>query len=807
MSNYTPEQLKAITQKKGNLVVTASAGSGKTRVMTQRFIDLTVSGATEVDRVLCVTFTRLAAEELKSRLKRSLMNAMLASVGEKAQRLKRQLEKLPSAAVSTVHSFCNFLIQKYFYVAEVDPQFTVIDEKTSDGFKKSAVDELFESLYESGDKDFLILLETFISSRSDRALKEIVIRFYDFISSEVDGQAYLSRSVYAYGEQGVKNAVNGLIGIYIDKLCLLKDAAFKLIAASKDLGLDRYVAVLEPICEYIDKLDKTRSLSDLIAFSMGDFTKPRVTVKGDEDKKTVSDAVGDVLSHIKTIAEKCREYLNFADFNENARKAGKVLAALKSVVERFSSVYARLKSDIAALDYSDLEHYAYKVLCSDEVLNEVKSDYDYVFVDEYQDTNAIQEAIFSKIENDNLFVVGDEKQSIYGFRGCDSTIFAERIRAAQEDQLVSLDKNFRSAKSVVRAVNKVFTASMTPHCSGIDYAAHPMVYGGLYDGSDGVAALVVSGSGGAKKSDLVKGVYSVEKHLELLKRAEPQKEQVAVRKIVESVVGQRYFVTGADGKKEQKTIGFGDIAVLTRTSKAAVDKTVAELTAAGIPVSSDSKRSIGDYPEIKLIVDLLKAVYYGGKEDFSLAAALHSPVGGLDDESLMLIRKTFEGGTYYSAVRRYAEERIDGISIKLNDFFAYIGRLKTFAAFEPVVDIVKRLVKDSRLDAYFLTESFGALKEKRLERFIVEMESSDATLDDFVKNHEAILENMTVCLTGGDDSVKVMDIHQSMGLEFPVVILTEQGRNFFGMGRRDKFTRSRKYGVGLKRYDAEKRTA
>ena len=200
MSNYTPEQRKVIDRESGNLVVTASAGSGKTRVMTERFINLVIKNKTSADRILCVTFTKLAAEELKTRLSKALRNAMLSAEESEALRLRSEIEKLPSASISTVDSFCNTIVKKYFYAVGVDPQFTIIDEKSSAKLKKVAMDELFESLYEEDDKALPILIATFVKGRSDRKLKETVFKLSEFVSCEVDGEKYLEGCVAKYDE-------------------------------------------------------------------------------------------------------------------------------------------------------------------------------------------------------------------------------------------------------------------------------------------------------------------------------------------------------------------------------------------------------------------------------------------------------------------------------------------------------------------------------------------------------------------------------------------------------------------------------
>ncbi len=808
MTDFTPEQLKVINCESGDLIVTASAGSGKTRVMTERFINLVLKNKTSADRILCVTFTKLAAEELKTRISKALRGAMLAADEKEALRLRSEIEKLPSAAISTVDSFCNTIVKKYFYVADVDPQFTIIDDKASAKLKKVAMDELFESLYENDDEALSTLLPTFIKGRSDRRLKDIVFKLSDFLSCEVDGEKYLEHSVAKYDEQGVKNAVNGLIDLFIKKLSALLSPIERLKEESERSGLTKYVEFLNKVADDVKYLEKEKSVESVCAFKSIKFVKPKQSTKDDPEKTFVSDKINEILSVIRDLSEKYYGFFTLTDQYARCERVGKVLSCLADYVKRFNAKYDEMKREISALDYSDLEHYAYKILCAPDVCEEIKNDYDYIFVDEYQDTNGIQEAIFSKLDDNDLFVVGDEKQSIYGFRGCDSTIFESRVENSPPDMVVNLDKNFRSTDSVIKAVNGLFSAVMTKSTAGKDYSAHPMIYGGLYDKTVGRVCIVRYAKAERSKSTLPEGVYSVKKHLLTLNDDSEGQEERAVRTIIDKVYGEKYVVTDRGGNDVEKKIGFNDIAVLTRTGTGAVDRIVKELTSCGIPVVSNSKRSIGEYPEIKMIVSVLDAVAYSGKEDFSLATALRSPVGGLTDSELLTIRNTFKDGSYFEAVNNYRLGRIDGISIKLNEFFDYIEKLKLLSQFEGVSGIVKRIVEDKNLDLHLLTERFGELKVKRLERFIGELESGDdeMSLTDFFVNKEAVLENMTISFADGDNAVRVMDMHQSKGLEFPVVILCELKRNFYAMDRREQFTASRKYGIGLKYYDVESKT-
>ena len=809
MSNLTPEQLKVVNRKNGDLVVTASAGSGKTKVMTLRYVKLVTDDVADVDDILCVTFTKLASEELRSRLEDGLKKALASETDpKKAARLKEQLKKLPSAAISTVDSFCNTLVRKYFYAVDVDPQFSIIDKTVSDKLKLVAADEAFEKLYEAGDERLLLLLKTFIRSRSDRELKELVIKTYEFLSSEYDGDAYLDKSLSLYAPEGVKNVVNALIDGFIDKCELLRASAESLSLRCKEAGIDSYVGFLSMLFSGLDYLKEKRTEEAFFAAMPKSVRKPSVRKGNDEERAELSDLVGSILERYKALYKTYGEALDLPEKEYRAGEAGKVLEALIFVVKVFGGEYTAQKREISSLDYNDLERLADKILSVPEILKEVKEQYKFVFVDEYQDTNGLQEALFSRLNDGDLFIVGDEKQSIYGFRGCDSALFESHISGAESDELVSLDKNFRSSRAVVDAVNNVFGAVMTARTVGRNYADNPMIYGDLYGEEQGVAEIVLFSKRKKEKATLPAGVYSVEKHLRSLAASKTYGEEKVVADIIEKVYGTKYHALDNSGKLVEKEIGFKDIAVLTRTNGGVSESVAAELISRNIPVFSDSEKSIGGYPEIKLVVSILTAIESSGKEDYSLVTALRSPVGGLNDEQLFLIRKTYKDGSFYEAANAYRVGVIDEVSIKLNEFFEYIGRLKTLSFVESAASIMKRIVADKRLDIALMASPFGSLKVRRIERLISSCEGGGETLTvrEFLRRSDAVLANLTLSFTDGEGAVRIMNVHQSKGLEFPVVILCELGKNFYAMDKRDSVTFSRHGGVGLKYYDVKSKT-
>ena len=803
MSKFTLEQTEVINHTSGSIMVTASAGSGKTRVMVERFIKLVTEGYARVREVLAVTFTRLAAGELKERLKKALYDKI--KEGGDVERLKEEIDDLPVADISTIDSFCSNIVRKYFYIVGVSPSFKVLDPSEASAIKEKAAQEMLERLYETDDPDLSLLLKVFRKKRSDKALVAQIIGLFNFADSEKDGVAFYENFIDSYTEEGAKKVENELIGLYIKKFKALTKPFYDLRTRAFAMNEGKYVEYCSSFISYMDMLEAEPDINGLSLYFSADRTKPSVRTKDDPVKKELSDNITFAQKKLNNVITQAKNTFCDDDRYKKVTLTLPIVRALVRLTKLFAEEYSREKAEVSSLDYGDLEHFCYKILLNDEAREEIAGAYKYVFVDEYQDTNGIQEAIFSLIDRDNLFVVGDVKQSIYGFRGSDSNIFLDGLsRHKSEGRVaVNLSVNFRSTKGVLSCVNNVFSDIMTVESSGIDYASEPMEYGGLYNDCVGSAAICrLLTENETKNVDL--GVYGVLKHLETECDENVVGEENLVRYIIEQNIGKDFFDPSI-GKV--RPITFKDIAILTRKNSGLADRIVAELARGGIPVVSDSKRSIGEYPEINLIVGILKTVSTAGHDDVALACTLKSPLGKLTDAEMYAVREADElkDDTFYSATKKY--DKKDVISEKLSKFFAYLDELRLFSSFSDAASVLRKIVADKNLELEFLSEPLGEFKVRRIERFIAECSKLSLTVENFLSRSDELLKNMTVSVSGGDSSVKVMSIHSSKGLEFPIVILTELDSQLFSLDKRSEIFLDRKAGLGVKYYDFDTHTS
>ncbi len=823
--NYTPDQRKAVIAEGRNVLVSASAGSGKTFVMIERVIRLIVEGKAEVGEILAVTYTTAAAEEMKQKLVKAIIAEINA--GRDVARFRKALSEVPTASISTFHSFCANLIRTYFYALDVDPSVSVADENQAGELKNKALDSLFESLYETRDEDFLYLVRIMGRSRGDDSLKETVKKLYEFASSEKSAEEFLTKAAENITEKSFYKSENELYGIFAAYIKELIRIGENLASLAANYG---YTVYVEYVGELLVKLKTCLNAKDfrslIKAAGLSVPKAPRTTSKDDEDLAAYKGKLEyfkkkckDVYDDIREASPNDDEEKDLSEYLSTARAT----KALCRLTIDFGKEYARLKADAAALDFADLEHFAYRLLSENpDVLSAVKQKYKYVFADEYQDVNGIQEAILSLISSDNAFMVGDVKQSIYAFRGCNPDIIAAKFERYErgEGETVSLDANFRSTDAVLAAVNKTFSPIMTKDFGGTDYKNNPMTGSGKYPQGYGETILIEIPE--AEKEKTIKGgVYDIVDDVNAPAPKAAFAEGAVVANIVRKEAGGKVYDLKA---KREREVTPKDFAVLTRNSSGFPTEIVRHLKRNDIPVSSSAKNPVGDYPEIKLLKDLLKIIVRFA-DDAPLFACLKSAIGGVSEAEAAEIKRaayaaiTSDTGdkpaatkkpTFADCYRWYLLSGEDeNIRNKLKNFDEYISKIRLLSGFENAGEILSRVLSETGLDLEILSQKNGEIRLSRVERFIAEAGSGEngLSVSKFLTRAESDDGDVSVGSSDGDDSVTVTSMHASKGLEYPIVILAGLGKRFNLDDTKKEILTDRYEGIALKFYDEEsKRT-
>ncbi len=802
--NLTEMQLKAVRHLHGNALVSASAGSGKTRVVIDRIIRLITEEGVKVNEILAVTFTKLAAEEMKDKLKTALTKKYLET---KDRQYKEQLELVSSSDICTIDSFCSKLIKKYFYILGIDANLQVLEESKQKRLVETAMNEVFERLYDEGDENFKKIIPMFDNYRGDNGLKEAVKSVYKHLDSEGSFENLLRKSedlyanAYKYLTSEYKEQIVEIATEYKQEFLELKNAF------SEDLARKEYCSRL------VSLLDNLLNAEDYFDYFY-EYNKLNLNLPlGKSKQGELQQALKDLADAFKKkIAPIVKVFaIDKTKESENLNSSLEIAKILINLASEYSKEYQKLKEEENAVDFSDIERYASILLKNQEILSEVKNLYSYIFVDEYQDVNDIQEEIITLLSNDNAFFVGDSKQSIYAFRGCNPEFFNKKFKSYNEGlgTPISLDYNFRSAPKVVDGVNEIFSAVMTENYGGTNYKDNSMIYGGLYGDYQGVCQIHLIKKPEKKEKQLVKrGVYSVVNANEFLE-TEDVKDEV---KFIINLIGERLGKPYYDLKsKEYKTIGLGDICILLRSmgSKNKLsEELVHTLVSMGIPVSSSVKKSISDYPEIKVLLNLVSLLVCA-ERDIPLASVMLSMGNFSEDELSLVALAGWKAYTKsFSQSVEIACKKDDELGKKCREFLSWLDKKRLIAEFLPAQDVLNSIIKETGYLAKVTSSPFGHARVKRIERFLAEtiVSGKKMRVVEFEGHINEVLKDLSISESFGEDTVKVMTMHASKGLEFPVVIVAGVSKQFNYQDLYGSVLYEKNSGLAVRSYNDENMT-
>ena len=845
-TRWNGQQQEALDAE-GRIIVSASAGSGKTAVMVERMQRKILAGSEgggcEADQVLALTFTKMAAAQMRDRIEGSLIeriNDTGVPMAER-ERLKGQLALLPSAQISTIHAFCANLIRSYFYMTGngteegVDVSFEIMTDEDPEmsELKSLAMDGVFADGYGSDrdppDPDFMDLLNIYYRKKDDR-LSDMLFELYGKLRVQEGYRTKLEQAVAGDGPS-FDTVCENLLADAKDRAGHMR-AQLEGFAGELD-GLDApktsdYVQALIGICGRILSQEDYFGLCGLAAgVTFPDKRKKDASPRSRElldAAGTYCDALKDLCAELKDTADRKTELARFGNARGTAGRIAKYLL-------KYDGAYTRCKRARGKLDYSDLEHIALRLLQDETMREETRKRYRYVFVDEYQDVNPLQDAIIRQVAGENLFLVGDVKQSIYRFRGSSSRYFSERweqFRAG--DSAVRLDTNYRSCKKILDAVNDFFRGREDPpkEDRGAEEAGGPapageggcgrdvpgpfpgrlipdyedMTGGSACGPEDGrVEAHIFWGSDPKEETGGAQGVYSVRQaYGEAGTGAvKPRAEILAVWDVIERELGRKIY----DRKEKRcRNVRYGDIAVLAQKMTGTVPELVKYLTEVkGVPVTSTAKVNLCDFSEIRQLQDIL-SIIDNPMQDIPLCSALLSGMGDLTDDDLAEI--ALSGGetlTFCGKAKKRSEEG-DALGGKLKLFYDCLERYKNLAQLISAAELLERLLAEKGIEAGWLARPNGTQRLAHIQAFIAC--ARGMTVHEFLIFLKGVNGEIFVTENGGEGALRVATMHASKGLEYPVVILTDlAGRTQTSSG--DDVYYSEAFGLAPRCYDRERR--
>ena len=841
---WTPEQESAIMSPKDSnlgaqtLLVAAAAGSGKTAVLVERIITRLkdMENPLSVQELMVVTFTKAAAAEMSARIGVALAKAMESTDDKALQaRLERQLNLLPSAHISTLHSFCQWVIRSYFYKLDIPPTARIGNEAEMALLKQEVLENLLKEAYEHNTYGIFDLSDFFSDDKSDAGLQDKVLSLYEFAMSQSNPDGWMRHAVEPYKaaqEQDLRDTLWGRAmwddqQTEIDRIADRIEQMEPLLESP--VGPKKWDKVYQEQLAALAQLKGAQTWSDMVDVcrNLDTFTKASFTSLGKALEKGEVD--GALADEFKSLGSQNKDslkgmknglfHIDESVLQQQFKDQYPLIHNLVELTIAFHKAYDEAKKEQGIMDFSDLEHLCLALLVEpgteddpqpSEVALELQDTFKEIMVDEYQDTNGVQETIINLISRvDNRFYVGDVKQAIYSFRMADSSLFMNKYNTYglmndAVERRIDLAKNFRSHENILTTTNFIFYQIMTQEAAELDYGEKESLIPGRIveeapsDWVGGAVELHLLDTSDTNRSDETDGDSETAGD-------EPENNERELDFIIQKIKelhASKKQVQNADGSFRQ--IQWRDFAVLRRSLAGWGTRAVAAMRQAGIPAVVNERDGYFEAQEIQLLLSLLQIID-NPEQDLPMAAVLHSGLVGLDANELGALRLTGDG-SLWSVMHLYAEQAQDE---RLLQFIAHIERWRTLSRRHGVADLLwdvyetldyvnyvgampNGLVRRANVMAlYERAKGFESSGFRGLFRFLRFVESlRDSNQDMAVAN----------VVTEADDVVRLMTIHKSKGLEFPVVFLSGVQKKFNTMDFNSPLLVDKNGGIGLKGY-------
>lgn len=823
---FTPEQETIIQHREGNVLVSAAAGSGKTAVLVERIVQMILdpNDPVPVDQILVVTFTNAAARQMKEKIRQRIEEALDDRPEDLF--LEEQYHAMAVSSIMTLHAFCLRIMEEYITrIPDLDPGFRVADETEMLLLKTDVLAAVLERFYtealkpEPGQEsqDFLAFMEAFGGSRRDNQVEERLLSIYQFMQSDPDPMGWLARSVAALDpdtwhapREGEQAAVgwSRLVEQKVQTLVQQGWAAYQAL----DEQFARALQALHLTEKELARGQKLRAALDeawdavhfeaagaVIAEQCSRIAWPRMSYDLFKEDPQQAELAKQTVSRMKEAVGRCGSfYASFYAPEAQKRQRELVLPAARGMaqlIRAFDAAYQAAKHEKNLVEFADFEHHALAILQDAQICADLRDQYRYIYIDEYQDSSPIQEAIIEKIarktaegQSCNVFMVGDIKQSIYRFRQADPTLFLEKYQSydrqavAPRPRLLVLSQNFRSSRSVIAAVNDIFEALMQTESAEMEYGDDQRLRPGLAEEAQGRPA----------------ELWVLEAPQGEDSQAKIEAEAALTARQIESLLAEGY------AKR--------DIVILLRSIAQQGEIYRKALAARGIEAYTESSENFYDTLEVRTVLNLLHIID-NPRQDIPLMGVLHSPMVGLSAAQLGQIRLAARQADFYEALLAFAQGDPASDTVqKVKRFLNQLSGWREAARRYTVHDLLWKLYRETQYDVYVSSMPGGALRRANLdlllEKSIAFEKGMYSGLYQFLRYIEKIDKNRKTqeeakILGEEEDLVRIMTIHKSKGLEFPIVFVAGLGREFNRRDQRDALLLHAKLGIGVDAVDAQ----
>ena len=836
---WTKEQLQAIQEKGTNILVAAAAGSGKTAVLVERMIHKIINDKIDIDRLLVVTFTNAAAAEMRERVLEAIYKKL--DENPEDENLQRQITLLNKASICTIDSFCLEVVRNHFYELEnISPNFRIADTTEIELLKQEILDDIFEERYENQDEDFSDLINTYTSYRDDTPLKDLIFKIYTYIQSNPFPEDWLKEKIEMFHIQDFekdfsKNPYGEILLREVEEE--LVDDIHTLEEVGKNLrgeaGLEKFA---ETIDDDIDKLkmlkgnldnwDRAYEIYSHFVFA----TWPRQKIDS-----SVKDKAKEIRDDVKKkFSKKLSKIFIYSskDANQDIYDMYGILVKLEKIILDFGEEFNKRKRNKNIVDFNDIEHLALNILLKHEngeiqpteVANTYKEKFVEIAIDEYQDSNMVQEYILTAISNGkNTFMVGDVKQSIYKFRQAMPDLFLSKYKTYQlketkkdEDNLkIQLFKNFRSRENVLNFTNLIFQDIMSENLGEIEYTKEEYLnLGANYEAIHQNLETEIDVIDLKEKEERYQEEAENEENeneLEEERLEDIQIEAKFVANKIKELVNNKFqvFDKKINGFRD---IQYRDIVILLRSTKINAPIFEEEMINLNIPVFSENSQEYLDSIEIQTIMSLLKIID-NPMQDIPLVTVLRSHIGNFSDDELVEIRLSDKYDNFYTAMQKAKINVSKELKEKIDTFFESLEKWRKEKEYLALDEFIWKLYADTHYYTYVGLMPNGDLRQANLKMLFERARQYEAASFKGLYNFINFIEKLHLgsgdlgaakLIGENDDVVRIMSIHKSKGLEFPVVFLSATGKQFNLMDLNQNILLHQKLGIGVKYIDYER---
>lgn len=872
--SWTTEQQQVIDLRNRNILVSAAAGSGKTAVLVERIVKIITdkNHPVDIDHLLIVTFTNAAAAEMRERIGNAIEKALDEQPGD--EHLLRQLTLIHNAQITTIDSFCLYVVRNHFHEIDLEPNFRIGDEGELKLLREDVLGKVLEQNYEEPSEAFSDFVEGYASGRTDAALNEMILQLYEFSRSYPWPEKWLDSfvGIYRIENREELDRAEWLAPLtqnirFVLKDCeqLLKQA---LAVTQQDDGPDMYEKAVRSDLEKYESLSKLTSFCEL-SVALSDIKYDRLAssrgFEGDPDKlelvKSLREQAKDVVKKL------CKQYFFCSPemMIEQLERTEPMLEEVVRLTKQFADEFAAAKRRKNLVDFHDVEHFALQILVDEETekvkktAEEFRDTFEEIMIDEYQDSNEVQETLLRSISREergenNIFMVGDVKQSIYRFRLARPELFMKKYDSYSLEesttQRIDLHKNFRSREEVLTCTNDIFYKIMVRSLGNVEYDAEAALYPGASYPAIGMKKTAGKEETAEEQTkhniaDFTPEILLADSNDELLEDTEFSDKKTLEAKIVAEEIRHLMKTQPVTDKAtgELRAARYSDIVILLRSLSGWADSLVEVLNGNGIPAHTVSSTGYFSTVEVQTVLSMLRLLD-NPRQDIPMAAVLRSPMAGLTDEELAVLRLEDGSVPFHEAVLELAEglyeedgqkeisdseaDRKQGrnadektenhIEItahrKLLKFYKKYKQLRQLVPDTPIHELIEIILRETGYGHYVAAMPAGNRRTANLNMLLEKATAYEKTsykgLFHFVRYIDE-LQKYDVDFGEADmvgeneDVVRIMSIHKSKGLEFPIVIVSGMGKNFNKQDTRSKMVLHPELGIGLDYMDGKKR--